>query len=103
MERVGDVHVAEIGLDSGVGGGELEVDHDAVDEGHSAINEGIVPDLGLAHFDGDGGDIGAHEGGFDAAGLAGVDFEGVWLEELGEALDVGEAEVGVAPERGLTA
>lgn len=147
MERVGDVHIAEVRLDGGVRGSKLQVNHDAVDEGDGAVDERVVPDLGLAHLDGDGRDFGAHEGGFlrfryevsdtstigevrrksrdfgsrvvrltladdrakpsqplrtrgltyDTAGLAGVDFEGVGLEKFGEALNVWEAEVGIAP------
>jgi hypothetical protein len=51
----------------------------------------------LAHLHGEGGDAVVYEGGFDGAGLARVDLQGIGLEEFGKAFDVGEAEVGVAP------
>jgi hypothetical protein len=97
VESVGDVHVAQIGLDGRVRGRQFQVDHDAVYEGDGSVDETVVPDLGLAHLHGDGGDLVDYKGGFNRARLAGVDLEGVWLEELCEALDIGETEIGVAP------
>lgn len=102
MECVDDVSLAEIRLDSGARR-HFQVDHDAVHEGINALDQAGVPDLGLAHFHGDGRDFEVDEGGFDGAGLAGVDLEGVGLEQLGEPLNVGQSKISVAPERGVAA
>lgn len=98
VEGVCDVDIGQVGLDGGVAGGNLQIDHDAVDEGDSAVDQRGVPDLGLAHFDSQAGDPVVDEGGFDAARLARVDLEGVGLEQFAQALDVGQAPVRVAPE-----
>jgi hypothetical protein len=79
VERVDDVCLAEIRLDGCVGRSNLEVDHDAVYIGDYAVDEAIVPDLGLAHLNGEGGDPVVDKGGFDGAGLTRVDLQGIGL------------------------
>ena len=52
MERGDHIRVAEIGLDGGVGRSNREVNHDAVHVVDYAVDEAVIPDFGLAHFDG---------------------------------------------------
>jgi hypothetical protein len=91
------VCVAEIRLNSRVCGCDLEIDHDTVYVVDYAVDKAVVPDLGLPHLDSEGWDTVVDKGGLDGARLAGVNLQGVRLQEFGQTLDVGEAEVGVAP------
>jgi hypothetical protein len=98
VERVGNVDVAQIWLNRCVGGSELQIYHDAVDEIDCAVDKTIIPDLGLPHLNGDGGNLIPDKGGLDRAGFTRVNLQGVRLEELRHALDVGKAPVCVTPE-----
>jgi hypothetical protein len=75
----------------------LQVVDQTVDELLCARDERAVPVLRWANFERDGWDAVVYPSCFDAAGLAGVDFEDVGLGELSEALDARESEVGVGP------
>jgi len=57
----------------------------------------------LSHFYRERRNAVIDKGCLDGSWLTRIDLEGIGLEEFREALDVGEAEVGVAPQRGLSA
>jgi len=105
VEGVCDVSIAEVGLVrcGSVRWNDIQVVEDAVDKVVNAINKGRVPDLSETHFNGYGGDAIVNEGRFDATRLTRINLEGVGLEQLRKAFNVGEAEIGVAPEGRLTA
>jgi hypothetical protein len=98
VESRNDVRLSEIRLDSRVGWDDFEVEQHAINERKRPVNEAVVPLFRLTHFDGYSRDFGAHKSRFNATWFARVDFQSIGLEELGEAFDVGKAEVGVAPE-----
>ena len=97
MECVNHIRLAEIWLDGRIGWRHVQIDHDAVYIVDYAIDETGVPDSSLAHFDGERRNLVVDKRRFDGAGLSNVDFQRVGLQELGQALDVGKSEVGVAP------
>ena len=97
VESGDHVCVAEIRLHSLVCARHLEVDHDAVYVVDYAVDQAVVPDLRLSHLNSERGNAVVDKGCLDGAWLTRIDLEGIGLEEFGEALDVGEAEVGVAP------
>jgi hypothetical protein len=103
VEGVGNINGTQIRLDRLVGRQHVQVHHDAVDKIDGAINQTRIPHLGLAHLNRDTRHFIAHKRRLDGPGLTGINLQRIGLQQLGEALDIGQSEVGIAPQRRLAA
>ena len=103
VESVGNVDVGEVRLDGGVAGRDSQVDQHAVDKVDSAVDQRVVPDLGLSHLDRQTRDAVVDKRRLDTAWLADINLQRVRLQELAQALNVRQAPVRVAPQARLAA
>lgn len=103
VESVGNVHIREIRLDGSVAGCDPQIDQNTVDKIDSAVDERVVPDLRLSHLDCQTRDLVIDKRRLDTAGLANINLQCVGLQELTQALNIGKAPVGVAPQACLAA